>query len=184
MSITCVQPLEAGDPVCGPRLGSCASPSSRRDPDRPCSFPEWRVRQYLLNSGGPSSRTRTERIHLTVLGREEGAIRCPRVERVGIDFGRRHPLVCVRQWLKKAGFADETGARAALPLPSAPCICRVDPAPRPVAAGTLSPTEGLYHALVLGLCTPFLYNPERPILWTEASLTRQLLLYDGGGFYV
>lgn len=140
--------------------------------------PEWRA-----NSGGPSSRTRTEWINSTILGRGDTPIRCPRVERVGIDFGRRHPVLCVAQWLKKAGFRSEEEARAALPLPTQACICEVDPKPRPVPVHTLSPSAGLYQALVLGLCTPFLYDPRRPILWTEASLTRRLLLYDCGEFY-
>jgi hypothetical protein len=118
------------------------------------------------------------------LGDDNGPIRCPRVLRVGIDFGRRQPLKCARDWLKAAGFADEQEARAMLALPSAPCICQIDPAPRSPVAATLTPLEGLTLAFVLGLCTPYLYDPQRPVLWTEASLLRKLLLYDGGGFYV
>ena len=135
------------------------------------------------NSGGPSSRTRRERVHSTVLGEDGGPIRCPRVLRVGIDFGRRDPLKCVRFWLKKAGFADEEEARGALDLPSSPCICQADPVPEPEKAALLMAPDGLRLALVLGLCTPWLYDPRRPVLWTHTSLTRRLLLYDGGGFY-
>src|SRR5205085_11648706 len=40
--------------------------------------------ERLCNSGGPMSRRRTERLSATVLGRDDGAIRCPRVLRVGL----------------------------------------------------------------------------------------------------
>jgi len=138
---------------------------------------------WEANSGGPSSRTRTERIRSTVLGEDDGPIRCPQVPRVGIDFGDRDPLDCARRWLGKAGFDHEHAARAAVGLPAAPCICRIDPSPCPVKAWKLRALEGVRLALILGLCTPWLYDPRRPVLWTRASLTRQLLLYDGEGFY-
>ena len=138
---------------------------------------------YLLNSGGPSSRTRTERIRSTVLGDDEGPIRCPPVLRVAIDFGSRDPLECVSRWLRRAGFADGKEARTAFDLPPSPCICRADPAPQPPRASSLAACDGLRLALLLGLCTPWLYDPGRPLLWTRASLTRRLVLYDGGGFY-
>ena len=139
--------------------------------------------ERLANSGGPMSRRRTERLSATVLGRDDGAIRCPRVLRVGLDFGRRNPLTWVRGLLKTCGFADEREARAAITLPLEPCLCRTDPAARPASIDTLNPDDALYHALVLGLCTPWRYDPDRPVLWTRASLTRQLELFDGGGFY-
>ena len=151
-------------------------------PDRaPAWAPRWVP--YELNSGGPCSRTRTERIHSTVLGDDDGPIRCPRVLRVGIDFGRRKPLTCVRDWLKAVGFADEEEARGVLSLPPGPRICAIDPAPQPAPAAQLTALDGLRLTLVLGLCTPCLYDPHRPVLWTQASLARQLVLYDGGGFY-
>ena len=55
---------------------------------------------------------------------------------------------------------------------------------RPTPIDTLGPDDALYQALVLGLCTPWRYDPGRPVLWTRTSLTRQLELFDGGGFYV
>jgi hypothetical protein len=140
-------------------------------------------REYLANMGGPCSRTRSERLSSTVLGDNPGPIRCPRVLRVGIDYGRQSPVLCAQRWLRAAGFADEEEARSALSLPPGPCICRIDPTFRRDVAATLTPLDGLRLALVLGLCTPYLYQPQRPVLWTEASLTRRLVLYDGEGFY-
>ena len=118
-----------------------------------------------------------------MLGSDEGAVRCPRVLRVGLDFGRRNPLNCVRDLLKACGFADEREARDALALPDEACICRPDPAPSPAPVGSLPAIDALYQALVLGLCTAWCYDPRRPVLWTRASLTRQLELFDGRGFY-
>lgn len=138
---------------------------------------------WEANSGGPRSRTRTERIRSTVLGDDEGPIHCPPVLRVAIDFGSLDPIECVSRWLRKSGFADAKEARTAFDLPPCPCICHADPAPRPERAKSLAAFDGLRLAVLLGLCTPWLYDPDRPVLWTRASLTRRLVLYDGGGFY-
>ena len=137
----------------------------------------------LANSGGPRSRTREERLSSTVLGHDTAAVRCPRVLRVGLDFGTDSPLACMQHLLAACGFTDEHEARAAFALPSEPCICRPDPAPQPVPVASLTARDALYQALVLGLCTAWCYDPRRPVLWTRASLTRQVELFDGRGFY-
>lgn len=136
-----------------------------------------------FNSGGPRSRSRSEGLSASVLGADDGAINCPRVLRVGLDFGQRNPLVCVRELLSACGFPDEVAARAAIVLPVEPCICRPDPAPQPAKFASLEPLEALRQALLLGICTPWMYDPNRPVLWTRASLTRCLELFDGRGFY-
>ena len=41
----------------------------------------------------------------------------------------------------------------------------------------------LWQALLLGLCTAWQYDPSRPVLWTRASLTRRVELYEPAGFY-
>ena len=41
----------------------------------------------------------------------------------------------------------------------------------------------LRQALMLGLCTAQMYDPARPVMWTETSLTRAVELYDSGSFY-
>jgi hypothetical protein len=145
----------------------------------------WDEESYerAANSGGPQSRQRTERLSATVLGRDDGAVRCPRVLRVGLDFGGRDPLTCVRWLLKLCGFADEHDARAAIAVPGEPYLCQPDRGPRPAAVTALPPADALYQAVVLGLCTPWRYEPGRPVLWTRASLTRRLELFDGRGFY-
>ena len=97
--------------------------------------------------------------------------------------GRRSPLACVRDLLETCGFSDEQEARLALALPQQRYVCRPNPAPMPAPVKSLLASDALYQALVLGLCTAWCYDPERPVLWTRASLTRQLELFDGGGFY-
>lgn len=141
------------------------------------------VYERAANSGGPMSRGRNERISSTLLGIDEGAVRCPRVLRVGLDFGKRSALLYVRELLKACGYSDEQEARLALALPPEPCVCRPDPAPSPAPVVSLLASDALYQALVLGLCTAWCYDPRRPVLWTRASLTRQLELFDGRGFY-
>jgi hypothetical protein len=41
----------------------------------------------------------------------------------------------------------------------------------------------LKQALMLGLCTAHVYDPARPVLWTAASLSRGLDLFEPQGFY-
>ena len=62
----------------------CVMPSgvpAIRDPGAAAAEFVWR-----MNSGGPSSRTRTERVHSTVLGDNRGPIHCPPVLRVAIGM--------------------------------------------------------------------------------------------------
>ena len=43
--------------------------------------------------------------------------------------------------------------------------------------------EFLRAALILGLCGPNFYSPDRTVIWTEARLTRAVGLYQPTGFY-
>jgi hypothetical protein len=138
---------------------------------------------WEANSGGPCSRSRVERLTATVLGHNDGPIRCPRVLRVGLDFGPADPLAVVRDLLHACGFSDEEEARCAVTLPASPCICRPDGLIHPTPIMSLEPDDALYRALVLGLCTAWRYDPGRPVLWTRTSLTRRLELFSGQEFY-
>ena len=70
-------------------------------------------------------------------------------------------------------------------IPPGRLICR--PIYREGRAAHPSPTANrrrvLKQALMLGLCTAHLYDPARPVLWTAASLSRGLDLFEPQGFY-
>jgi len=135
------------------------------------------------NSGGRRSRSRTERLTASLLGNDDGAVRCPRVIRLGLDFGRKDPLAAVHALLWERGLEHAEQLREMFKPSRDPCICRLDPKPRRLLVADADPNEVLRQALLLGLCTTVLYDPERPVLWTRSSLSRCLELYDGGGFY-
>ena len=136
------------------------------------------------NSGGPMSRTRKERIRSSLLGNDDGLVRCPRIVRVGIDFPSGDPVELVTAILCEEGFASSEDLRGELDLPVRPLIAR----PCTERSGVVHASydarrDVLWNALVLGLCTAQVYDPSRPVLWTQASLTRRLELFDPSGFY-
>jgi hypothetical protein len=140
--------------------------------------PQW------LNSGVPSRRTRTEHIRATLLGRNEGHIRCPRVHRIALWFGHLDPLDVMEELLREAGFSSAEELRQIFAIPQGRLIAT----PLPDSAKRLDPQSApprqvLEQALMLGLCTQYLYDPGRPVLWTRASLQRGLELFDPTGFY-
>ena len=85
--------------------------------------------------------------------------------------------------LRKYGFEHAEQLRKVFNPSEDRCICRLDPRPKRLLVTDANPDEVLRQALLLGLCTTVLYDPQRPVLWTRSSLSRCLELYDGGGFY-
>ena len=142
------------------------------------------IAEYRANSGGPMSRTRTEHIRLTLLGRDAGDIDCPLVLRLGLDFGEANPRSMLNSLLEQAGLLTPEDLRSRVELPPAPLLCRPlpDSIPR-LEVATAEPDEVLRQALLLGLCTAQRFDPERPVIWTSASLGRALELFDPRGFY-
>lgn len=134
------------------------------------------------NSGGPMSRTRVETIASSLLGRESGAVRCPRLLSLALEFGRRDPLRAIEKVLRARGFSDPEELRDEYELPP-PMLCLRDPSIRALDVRTAAPGKVLRVALLLGLCTDVFFDPSRPVLWTEASLTRRVHLFDTAGFY-
>ena len=124
------------------------------------------------------SRGRSARINITLLGNDEAAVRCPRVLRVGLDFGDCSPLVYVRELLEACGFSDEQEARHALALPQEPCVCPGrDPAPSPAPVVSLLANDALYqalracrplHCLVLRPAAAGALDPRQPYASTRA----------------
>jgi hypothetical protein len=62
-------------------------------------------------------------------------------------------------------------------------VCQVTPALQPLTVAGADPLEVLRQAFLLGLCTSVRFDPERPVLWTQASLTRRIELFDVTEFY-
>ncbi|MCC6162322.1 MAG: hypothetical protein IT182_03130 [Acidobacteria bacterium] len=138
------------------------------------------------NTGGPCSRTRVEHIRRTLLNRTDGPIRMPRVLRVGLDHRASDDVAdIVWRTLAAAGFATPDHLRAAFTVPAKRLLCRrFVPRARELPCLDDAPLAVLEQALLLGLCTAHLFDPSRPVVWTTASLSRQLELFEPEGFYV
>ncbi|MCB8933060.1 MAG: hypothetical protein M9921_14460 [Fimbriimonadaceae bacterium] len=141
------------------------------------------------NTGGPRSRTRTEHLHATVLGRG-GGLRCPKLRHVGLKFEKGHdPVERMEALLERLGYRSALQAREALAdrLPDEVFLAMPGRLRPTLAVNLRQPravlTDVLVEGLVLGLCSANLYDPGRPVLWTRASLTRRLDLFSVGGFY-
>ena len=136
------------------------------------------------NTGGPMSRTRREKIASTLLGKDDGYIQCPLRIRLGLKFEDTHPVHCLEAILDAEGFRDPEELRSLYALPQEGLICMPLPARgRRLPVVHTSRRDVLEQALLLGLCTAQIFDPQRPVLWTETSLTRAVELFDPTGFY-
>ena len=117
--------------------------------------------------------------------------------------GQTSRVARARALLSEAGLADVEAARRQVALPtgrwlSRPCAVGTVPetaSKKPgkagrgsargaeVEAGGSSPIGPLEVALILGLCGPAFYAPDRPLIWSEARLSRRLVLYRCSEFY-
>ena len=136
------------------------------------------------NSGGPMSRTRKQVISSTLLGRDEYPIRCPRIVRLGIAFPDDDPVELRTQMIAEECYGSPEDLRDALEIPPGRLVAR----PHTLNNGVVdivhdARRDVLWHALMLGLCTAQIYDPARPVLWTQAALRRRLELFDPAGFY-
>ena len=165
------------------------------------------VRRYA-NSGGPMSRTRNEHIKSSLLGSDDGVIRCPRRICLHLRFDRDllwsvepsddademvhkinqsqpTPVEYLEALLKGEGLRDPEELRERYILPQGKLICGPWSGEEdPLFVNGASSYDVLEQALMLGLCTAQMYDPARPVMWTETSLTRAVELYDVGSFYV
>lgn len=143
-----------------------------------------RVAQQIANSGGPQSRRRTEHVVASVLRDQGSRIRFPQVIRAGLHFRNKDPLQAVLESLARIGLDDAERLRDRFEVPATPLLVRTVPGARWGVYVELATDESvLQQALLLGLCTAWQYDPSRPVLWTRASLTRCVELYEPAGFY-
>ena len=137
------------------------------------------------NSGGPSSRQRTQTISSSILGKDDGFVRCPRIIRLGLLFNEAEdPVMVLASILAGEGYGGPEALRDEFSLPEERLICR----PRAMCQDRLAVRDAprrriLEQALMLGLCTDQVFDPARPVLWTRTSLTRAVELFDPRGFY-
>jgi len=133
-------------------------------------------------SGGPPSRQRRERITTSLLGKDDGEIRCARVIRVGFLIAKgEDPLEILEERLIDEGYDSLEDLKAHIVIPDKRYICR--PHQHPECRLDAEPAEVFRNALILGLCTAQMFDPERPVIWTRNSLSRVVELFDPVGFY-
>ena len=135
------------------------------------------------NSGGPRSRSRELHLRATVLGSDSSSISCPKVRTVALNFGGEDPVARIWRLLKELGYPSPEAALEVHLQSARACVCCSFKGIARTAVETARPELVLEKALVLGLSTTSLFDPARPVIWTRASLTRRLALYDVRGFY-
>ena len=138
---------------------------------------------YRANSGGPMSRSRNEIIRCTLLGQHGGPIVCPLSLSLALDFAGRDPVDTAFDLLARAGFATPESLRDPFGPDLRPMVCRSDPKLQALDVAGADPRQALWVAFLLGLCSTVRFDPQRPVLWTRASLTRRLELFDVKEFY-
>ena len=82
-----------------------------------------------------------------------------------------------RELLGRAGFRDLQELHKLDGLPFGRLVCRE-------VEGDIAPAgDPLFHAAILGLCNTAFYSFDRPVVWTETRLRRQVELFSVEGFY-
>lgn len=144
-----------------------------------------RGKGLYANTGGPMSRTRKQQISSSLLGRDSGDLRCPKARTLGLRFDEGESAVeAMEKLLRTVGLDGPEGLRGLFRLPDMPMMARAASDQRAsLNASSSEPGEVLEQALWLGLCSPFLFDPRRPLIWTETSLRRHLELFEPAGFY-
>lgn len=131
------------------------------------------------------SRRHREHLTTSLLGPGDAFVKIPLVLRVGIWFGiGANSREFMEDLLSDAGCQTPEELRDLFDHPPRRLMAR--PAPghfSPKDVRLEKPEVILREALILGLATGSIYDPERPIVWTESSLGRRLELYDPGSFY-
>jgi len=105
------------------------------------------------NSSGPMSRTRTQRVHTTLLGRDDNAIRCPRVIRIGLLFDPQiDPVAQLETLLLMVRIDSPEDLRQRFRIPHGRLICRpFAGTERRVSVADRNRHRVLKQALMLGL---------------------------------
>lgn len=158
-------------------------------------FPPGAARQHgtvppplQANSGAPMTRRESMRLRSSVLGctSDDGlqTLDCPCIIRLGLSFPPgADPVDWMHELLAAAGFQHPEDLREQFRIPDGSFVCRTPDEPKRLAADAARTARVLEQGLLLGLCTAHCFDPLRSVMWTQASLTRALDLYDTRGFY-
>ncbi len=145
------------------------------------------VDPWFMNMGSPMTRRHEEQISGSLYGRPGGyddnsaKLACSLT--IGLHFEPDDdPVEIVRKLMKSEGFSSQEELKQSFSIPANPMICVVAELPKKMQI-SFKQNNFLLNALILGLCTATHYDPERPVIWTRTSLTRQLKLFTLGGFY-
>ena len=139
-------------------------------------------------------------VRSSLLASDEGNGRCHEVMTLGLDFGGGCPRALIKERLVASGHQSPESLRHQFVLPTVPLLCKVLEEDRDRDANGVAkefahrvshrlkvataPNEAvLYQAVMLGLCNSERFDPTRPVIWTEQSLTRAVTLYNPAGFY-
>ena len=123
-------------------------------------------------------------VRSSVLASDEGQGRCHQVMTLGLDFEGHCPRTVMKARLAEAGHASPEVLREHFALPTVPLLCKVMEESRDrLKVSAASDQAVFYQALMLGLCNAQRFDPARPVIWTEQSLTRAVVLYNPAGFY-
>jgi hypothetical protein len=118
------------------------------------------IHQQRANAGwgGPPSRQRKERIQSSLLGKDDGSIRCARVLRVGFFILKgQDPLEILEERLIDEGYESLEDLRRSIEIPDKRYICR--PYLHTECRLNAEPAEVFRNALILGRCTAQMFDP-------------------------
>jgi hypothetical protein len=133
------------------------------------------------------SRTRKQQVASSLLGTHaDHSNRCPLHRTLGLCFDEAASAVrAVESLMHSVGLNDTAGLRKLFTLPDFALMARpAHAAVAPVCVGADNTMQVLEQALWLGLCSPYLFDPSRPVVWTETSLRRRVELFEPAGFYL
>ena len=141
----------------------------------------------VFNSGGPRSRTRREPVKSTFLNNAKKRLNWPCHLVVALKFPKdTSPLDYVEEVLQRRGYqTPDDAVHVHKDLPNRLFYChKLNMSQAEITnVSPRSDADFLRFALILGLCGPNYYDPQRPVIWTEGRLTRAVGLYFSRGFY-
>jgi hypothetical protein len=134
------------------------------------------------------TRRESERLNGSLLGEpgKGGGAKLYNVMTIGLKFEDGvDPVTATYEILRRAGLDNPEELRSLASVPEEPMICVPSNKVIPTAHNNRLENDlpFLNSALILGLCTATFYDPTRPVIWTQTSLTRKIRLFSLGGFY-